>query len=82
MAFADSARVFVQYRWGGTIHADLLDVASLHGEPIAVVTWVVKRGRRLPAEYVQLDAALLRASAVPRTYWYDGIAAPNSADPR
>ena len=82
MAYADSARVFVQYRRGGTIHADLLDLSSLRGAPIAVVTWMVKCGRRVPAEYVELDPALLRASAALGTYWYDGIATANSADPR
>ena len=77
MAYAERARVFVQYRRGGTIHADLLDLAALQGQPIAVVTWMAKCGRRVPAEYIELDPARVRASAAPGTYWYDGIAGPH-----
>lgn len=78
MGFSDSSRVFVQYRQGNAIMAQLLDLAYVNGKPIAVVSWVVRCGLRHPGDYVQLDPALLRPSAMPGTSWYGGIAVTRS----
>ena len=74
VGFSDLSRVFVQYRYGGAIMAQLLDLAYHNGKPIAVVSWVVKNGVRAPGDYAELDPGLLRPSSNPGTFWYDGIA--------
>jgi hypothetical protein len=64
-------RVYVHFRYGGSLMARVLDLAYLDGEPIAVLTWVVRDGKRAPGDYVQLDATQLRPSLPPGTFWYD-----------
>ena len=74
VGFSDLSRVFVQYRYGEAIMAQVLDLAYLDGTPIAVVSWVVRNGVRAPGDYAELDPQLLRPSSCAGTYWYDGIA--------
>ena len=74
VGFSDSSKVFVQYRYGDAVMAQLLDLAYLDGKPIAVVSWVVRNGMRTPGDYAELEPELLRPSSNVGTYWYDGIA--------
>jgi len=74
VGFSDLTRVFVQYRYGSAIMAQLLDLAYLDGTPIAVVSWMVRNGVRTPGDYAELDPSLLRPSSCAGTFWYDGIA--------
>ena len=74
VGFSDLTRVFVQYRYGDAIMAQLLDLACLGGRPIAVVSWMVRNGVRTPGDYAELDPSLLRPSSCAGTFWYDGIA--------
>jgi hypothetical protein len=74
MAFSDTSRVFVQYRYGNAVMAQLLDLAYVKGRPIAVVSWMVRNGVRVPGDYAELEPELLRPAASLGTFWYDGIA--------
>lgn len=73
-----TSRVFVQYRNGTAVMSRLLDLAYVDGSPIAVVSWIVRGGVRMPGEYAELDPALLRPSGFGDAFWYDGIAEPAS----
>ena len=67
-------RVFVQYRYGQVTAQRLLDLAYLGGKPIAVMTWIVKDGARVPGDYAQLEPGVLRPSFAKGTFYYDGVA--------
>lgn len=64
-------RVYVHFRYAGSLMERVLDLTYLDGEPIAVLTWVVRDGKRAPGDYVQLDAAQLRPSLPTGTFRYD-----------
>lgn len=70
-------RVYVNFRFGKTLTARILDLAYVDGRPIAVLTWIVRDGTRTPHDYVNLDPQMMRLSSPTGTYWYDGTVESN-----
>ena len=65
-------RVYIQYRAGDVVMRRVVDLAYLNGQPLAVFTWGVAEGRRVPRSYALLDPDRLTPSVPRGTWWYDG----------
>jgi hypothetical protein len=68
--------VYIQFRHGKDLLARVLDLVHIDGKPIAVLTWIVKGGKREMGEHTELDPILLRPTP-DGAFWYDGIIEPN-----
>ncbi len=65
-------RVYVDLRQGDRVVPQVLDLSYFAGEPIAVISWVLKDGALRPGDYVRLDPRRLRPSGA-GTYRYEDV---------
>ena len=70
---AGRPRVYIMIRRGTNTMHRVLELAYLGDQPIAVVSWVLRDGRRAPGRHIKLDREQLHQAAPKGTFQYDGI---------